>query len=90
MTNNDITEQPYSEWLEDALHDLVELRPVTIGIALILPDGSTATRYYNADSRDLTIMRESFQLDWLSRVLEANADKIKELLNGEENEHDET
>jgi hypothetical protein len=77
---SDITEQPYSEWLEEALHDLVDLQPVSIGFVMILPDGATATKYYNADTRDITIFREAFGIDHLSMVFEANIDNIKRLL----------
>lgn len=77
---SDITKQPYSEWLEKALHDLVDLQPVSIGFVVILPDGATATKYYNADARAITLFREAFGIDYLSMVLEANIDNIKRLL----------
>ncbi len=83
---NDIKAQPYSEWLEEALHDLVDLAPQTIGLVMILPDGSTATKYFNADARDLTLFCDAFRLDWLSKVFEANIENIKRLLEEEEDE----
>ena len=76
----DVAKQPYSEWLEETLHDLVDLQPVSIGFVMIMPDGAAETRYYNADTRDITIFCEAFGIDYLSRVLEANIDNIKRLL----------
>ena len=83
---SDITAQPYAEWLEAALHELVELHPQTIGIITILPDGTTGTQYYNADNRDRLIMCEALQIDMLDNLLRVNADHLRDMLNGEEEE----
>lgn len=79
----DIMAQPYAEWLEESLRDLVDLNPQTIGIITILPDGSTGTQYYNADNRDRLIMCEALQIDMLDELIRVNADHLRDLINGE-------
>ena len=82
----DITLQPYSEWLEEALQEMVGLDPQTIGIITILPDGSTGTQYYNADNRDRLIMCEALQIDMLDELIRVNADHLRDVINGEAND----
>lgn len=86
---SDITQQPYSEWLEDSLRELVELHPATIGIITIMPDGTTGTQYYNADNRDRLIMCEALQIDMLDALIRVNADRFREVILGEEDDDDE-
>lgn len=83
---SDIKAQPYAEWLEASLRELVELHPRTIGIITILPDGSTGTQYFNADNRDRTVMCEALQIDSLDELIKANADHLRALILGEEEE----
>jgi hypothetical protein len=71
---SDIKAQPYAEWLEASLRQLVDLHPRAIGIITIMPDGTTGTHYYNYDLRDLTIMREAIIIDYLAELVEVNAD----------------
>lgn len=77
---NDITAQPYAEWLEASLRELVEPNPRTIGIVLILPDGSTGTQYFNADNRDRLVMCEAINIDYLDELIRVNIDHIREML----------
>ena len=76
----DITKQEYSEFLEEALREMVELEPETIGIVLIMPDGTTGTQYYNADNRDRLLMMEALMIDYLDDLIQVNADHLRELL----------
>ena len=82
----DIKAQPYAEWLESVLRQLVDLSPRAIGIVVVMPDGSTGTQYYNSDLRDLTIMREAIMLDYLTEFLANNADLLREIVDGEADE----
>lgn len=82
----DITQQPYAEWLEASLRELVELHPRTIGIVCILPDGTTGTKYFKADNRDLLVMREAIHVDSLIELLRVNADALRDVILGEEDE----
>lgn len=84
----DIKDQPYAEWLEASLRELVDLQPRTIGIVCIMPDGSTGTQYFNADSRDRTVMCEALQIDSLEELIKANADYLRALILGEEDEEE--
>jgi predicted transcriptional regulator len=67
---------------------MVELDPESIGIVMILPDGTTGTVYYNADRRDMAIMRQAIEDDSLADFLRMNADIIAKILSGEEDEED--
>lgn len=82
----DIKAQPYAEWLEASLRELVELHPRTIGIVCILPDGATGTQYYNADNRDRLIMCEALQIDSLDELIRVNADHFRDVILGEEDD----
>lgn len=82
----DIKAQPYAEWLEASLRELVELHPQTIGIITILPDGTTGTQYFNADNRDRLIMSEALQIDMLDELIRVNADHLRDVINGEEDD----
>ena len=84
----DITQQPYAEWLEASLRELVDLHPRTIGIVCIMPDGTTGTQYFNADNRDRTVMCEALQIDSLEELIKANADYLRALILGEEGEEE--
>lgn len=83
---NDITKEPYAVWLEDALREMVDLRPATIGIITIMPNGSTGTRYFNADNRDRMVMCEAINLDYLDELIRVNADRLRQFLDGEDDE----
>ena len=85
---SDITQQPYAEWLENALHDLVELQPKSIGIITIMPDGSTGTHYWDADNRDRLIMIEAITIDYLDALIRVNAEYFREMLMGDEEDDD--
>lgn len=53
---SDITKEPYAKWLEAALRGMVDLHPTSIGITAILPDGMTATNYFEVNNHDRVIM----------------------------------
>lgn len=82
----DITKEPYAEWLEKALREMVNLKPSVIGITIIMPDGKTGTQYFNADNRDRLLMMEAIMIDYLEALIVANAESLRELLNEEEEE----
>ena len=83
---SDITKEPYAAWLEDALREMVAMRPSTIGIITIMPDGSTGTMYFNSDNRDRLIMCEAIGIDYLVEWIRVNADGIRQSLDGEDDE----
>lgn len=86
---SDIRKQPYSVWLEETLSELVELRPVSIGIVLLGEDGTTGTAYYNIGNRDRALMVRAMIQDSLIDFIRLNSDIISDILNGEEKEEEE-
>lgn len=74
---------PFAEWLEEAVHWLLDMKASRIAIVAMDEDGETLTAYYNADVTDMALMADAIQADeWLER-LEANREKIKQLLEDE-------
>ena len=88
LKTTDYTTKPYAMWLEKVLPQMVELDPESIGIIMILPDGTTGTVYYNADRRDMAIMRQAIDDDSMADFLRTNADIIAKILSGEEDDED--
>lgn len=82
----DITREPYAEWLKAALRDMVPLKPKSIALIAVTPDGSTATAYFNADSALRCTMVQSMVENLLVDWIRVNADLIGEILRGEEDE----
>ena len=82
----DIRKQPYSEWLENSLREMVGFKPESIGIVVLLPGNHSATTYWETDNADRWAMIRSIAQDNLLDWVRINADKIQEILNGEEDE----
>lgn len=82
----DIRSEPYAAWLEGALPELVDMHPVSIGIVALLPDGGSATNYWEVNNADRWAMIRSIAQDCLVDWVRVNADKIQEILDGEEDE----
>lgn len=82
----DYKTKPYAQWMEDVLPELVELDPESIGIICVMPDGTTGTSYYNADNEVRAGMIRAMLQDNLMGWIEANAEVIKDVLFGEEEE----
>lgn len=68
---------------------MVELDPVSIGIVMIMPDGTTGTCYFNVDREDMEIMKLAISDDQLVEFFKVNADALAGILSGEEDEADE-
>lgn len=84
----DITKQPYSEWLESALRELVELKPNDICITGILGNGDFYINMFRDSVQNELIFSSMIQQDAMIRNLEANGyiGEIEEDEYGEENE----
>lgn len=82
----DIRKEPYAEWLEDTLRELVDLRPISIGVVTINKDGSTGTAYFNIRNWERFTMIQAMLQDNIMDYIRANADIISEILNGEAEE----
>ena len=67
---------------------MVELDPVSIGLVMILPDGTTGTAYFNTDRGDIETMKQALDDDSLLEWVRANADIVAKILAGEEDDED--
>ena len=84
----DIREERYAKWLEEVLGEMVDLKPQSIGIVMVMENQTTGTAYYNADNYDMTLMEEAVRQDRLLDFIRVNADTIAGILNGEEEDCD--
>lgn len=83
---SDIRKEPYAEWLEGTLRELVDLHPTSIGVIVINEDSSTGTAYFNIRNRERWAMIQAILQDNLMDFIRVNADMISEILDGEEKE----
>ena len=80
---SDIRKEPYAEWLEGTLRELVDLRPMSIGIVTISEDGSTGTAYFNIRNKERWTMVQAMLQDNLIDFIQVNADVISGILDEE-------
>lgn len=88
-TTPDFTEKPYTEWLEEVLSELFQHDPVSIGIVMILDDGTIGTNYYNVDCTDMILMANAMHKDEQINWMKVNRDYILDILNDDETEEEE-
>ena len=86
---SDIRKEPYAEWLEDTLRELVDLHPMSIGIVAINEDGSTGTAYFNIRNRERWVMVQAILQDNVIDFIQVNSDIIRKMLDGEAEEGEE-
>ena len=67
---------------------MVDLDPVSIGLVMIMPDGTTGTSYFNCDTTDMKLMATAIEDDRRIDWIRANADYIAEILAGEDGDDD--
>jgi hypothetical protein len=82
----DITKQEYSVWLEESLKTVLEFKPSSICIVATAEDGTTKTGYYNATGQDKAVFAANILSDVVMDIIEANADVIKGILEGDSDE----
>lgn len=82
----DITKQEYSAWLEEALGTLPEIHPTSLCAVAMAADGTTFTAYYNAGPRCKAVFANHIQSDIVMDIIKGNAEKIKEILDGDGDE----
>ena len=78
---SDIRKEPYAEWLEGTLRELVDLHPTSIGVIVINEDSSTGTAYFNIRNRERWAMIQAILQDNLMDFIRVNADIIADILN---------
>lgn len=85
----DITKSQYANFLEGFCESVLELQPDKIGVCAILPDGSVLTGYHgNCTHQDKAIMGYHFHTDAVMDTVEANAKRIVEAANSDEEGED--
>lgn len=83
---SDIRQEKYAEWLEETLRELVDLKPEHIGIVTINADGSTGTAYFDVRNSERWLMVQAIIQDNLMDFTRANAERISEILEGNDAE----
>ena len=76
----DITKQ------EESLKNVLEFKPSSICIVATAEDGTTKTGYYNATGQDKAVFAANILSDVVMDIIEANADVIKGILEGDSDE----
>lgn len=84
----DIREEPYAEWLEGVLRDMLGLDPQSIAVVMLMSDGTRGTAYWNADDTDLAVMTDAISEDKYLGWLRKNKEELLELLNEEDGDED--
>lgn len=85
-----VTKTPYAEWLEGMIREIMEHKPVRMGICMVLESGDAMTGYYGECSpEDMAMMAYHFSMDSIWRVLEVNARQLIEMAQEEEDEENE-
>ena len=63
MNNNNISEMPYAEWLEQTLRDISALQVKGITLIAMLEGGETYTNYYNISMADKLLLSGTVSQD---------------------------
>ena len=80
MADEEFSNLPFAEWLEDTIKNLVESNPKHICVTAILPDETVGTAYWMCDARDKAILAHNIQADVTLDIIEANIGEIKRML----------
>ena len=84
-----IEESPYAEWLEGSIRTIMTLQPDTMALVAVRDsDGMALTSYFNAGVREKSAFIHHIQSDLVMEIIENNADNIREMLFGDEDDED--
>lgn len=62
-SNNNLSELPYAQWLEQTLHDIIGLPVKSIAMTVVLDGGDAYTNYYNTSMSDKLVVAGLVQQD---------------------------
>ena len=84
-----IQDTPYAEWLEGMIREVLENKPVRIGIVMITEEGTALTGYYGERTpEEMAAMAWHMNMDAVWEMVSVNADKLlimgQELMESEE------
>lgn len=80
---------PYAAWLEQAVQELFDIRPVCIAMQMIDANRQPFTCYWNVNPNDRAIMIDVMREDGIFDFLRNNRDMVNAILNGEEEDTEE-
>ena len=87
----DVTETPYASFLESSIKTILAVKPDTMAlVAVRKTDGVNLTAYYNTETQDIPLFIGSLLSDFVLDTIEANAETIRNIVMGAENDDDET
>lgn len=86
----EIEKEPYAAFLEESIKTIFECRPSSMAVVAVCEDGNTLTGYYNADARDKAMFAYHIQSDMIMDIVTANVGMVKEAMENEEEEQEET
>lgn len=90
---SDVKKTPYAEWLEGMIRQIMEVKPVRMGIVMVAEDGVVLTGYYGDRShQDIAAMAWHLNMDAIWETVSVNADKLlimgQDLMESEEDDGD--
>ena len=77
---SDIREQPYAQWLEDCLREMVEIAPTSIAMQMIGADGKPYTCYWRCSTVELAIIMAALRSDEVMEWAKMNRGELAALL----------
>ena len=80
--------KPYAEWLEQVVRELAAVNPAAIALEMIDEVGAVSTCYYNVSQNDRACMIGAMVDDDRMAWVTENADILREIIMGEEDEED--
>lgn len=78
-------ENDFMQWLEECIRPAMERRPLNMCV-VICWDNQTYTGYLNADAQEMAMMANHIQSDDILELIRVNADRIKDILEGTEDD----
>lgn len=70
--NNNIIDMPYAKWMEQVLHDILDMKTDSIAVAAITKSGEYYASYYNVKMADKLVISGIIQQDAMLDTLAAN------------------
>lgn len=81
-----IDSRPWFDWMEDAVKTMYEDEPECIVLAARMKNGDTITAHYAAGAEDLARFCCHIYADVIMKIIEDNAEHIREILDGGEDD----
>ena len=76
----DWTNAPYAEWIEDVIREMVQMNPCSIAMVMITEDGDVSTCSYNVNMNDRDIMIGAMQDENRMRWFKEHREELASIL----------